>query len=179
VGKLLRRSDGAVATEFVIVLPLFLAFVLGITSAGLAWFTNLNLSQAARESARLAAVIPSTPDLATDTILDAAEQRAFDAFGGDVDYLCVAYLGLAPVLGAEDIENNVRVVVANAGYGPSGDGCFDDGRDEEERRVQVVIGRERPLEWFIGSSDGALRLRGTAAARYEAARPEAPAGGSP
>lgn len=52
-----RRSEtGAVAIEFALILPIFLVLVLGIAEMGRAFNIQVSLSQAARESARYAAI---------------------------------------------------------------------------------------------------------------------------
>lgn len=56
------REKGAVAVEFALVLPVFLVLVLGIFEFGRAFNIQVSLSQAARESARYAAIGFSTPD---------------------------------------------------------------------------------------------------------------------
>jgi Flp pilus assembly protein TadG len=51
-----QREKGAVAVEFALVLPIFLVLVLGIFEFGRAFNIQVSLSEAARESARYAAV---------------------------------------------------------------------------------------------------------------------------
>lgn len=51
-----RKEKGAVAVEFALVLPVFLMLVLGIFEFGRAFNIQVSLSEAARESARYAAV---------------------------------------------------------------------------------------------------------------------------
>jgi len=46
------RDRGAAAVEFALVMPILLLFVLGIIDFGRLWFTQISLSQAAREGAR-------------------------------------------------------------------------------------------------------------------------------
>lgn len=50
------KEKGAVAVEFALVLPIFLMLVLGIFEFGRAFNIQVSLSEAARESARYAAV---------------------------------------------------------------------------------------------------------------------------
>jgi len=51
-----RREAGAVAVEFALVLPIFLALVLGIAEMGRAFNIQVSLSEAARQASRYAAV---------------------------------------------------------------------------------------------------------------------------
>ncbi|MEW1949355.1 TadE family protein [Pseudarthrobacter sp902506025] len=51
-----RREAGAVAVEFALVLPIFLALVLGIAEMGRAFNIQVSLSEAAREAARYSAI---------------------------------------------------------------------------------------------------------------------------
>jgi hypothetical protein len=51
-----RNECGAVAVEFALVMPVLLLFVLGIIDFGRLWFTQVSLTQAAREGARLEAL---------------------------------------------------------------------------------------------------------------------------
>ncbi|WP_349361797.1 TadE family protein [Arthrobacter sp. NQ7] len=50
------REAGAVAVEFALVLPIFLALVLGIAEMGRAFNIQVSLSEAARQASRYAAV---------------------------------------------------------------------------------------------------------------------------
>ncbi|WP_306900202.1 TadE/TadG family type IV pilus assembly protein [Arthrobacter sp. B1I2] len=50
------RETGAVAVEFALILPIFLVLVLGIAEMGRAFNIQVSLSEAARESARYAAI---------------------------------------------------------------------------------------------------------------------------
>lgn len=56
-----ERDKGAVAVEFALVLPVFLMLVLGIFEFGRAFNIQVSLSEAARESARYAAIHASQP----------------------------------------------------------------------------------------------------------------------
>lgn len=50
------RDAGAVAVEFALILPIFLALVLGIAEMGRAFNIQVSLSEAARQASRYAAV---------------------------------------------------------------------------------------------------------------------------
>jgi hypothetical protein len=53
-------DEGAQAVEFALLMPILLAFVLGIIDFGRLWYTQVDLSQAARAGARLEALGSST-----------------------------------------------------------------------------------------------------------------------
>lgn len=63
-----RRDRGASAVEFAIVLPVLFLIVAGIVDFGRAYFTQIQLANAAREGARAAVVLPlgSTPAPTTE-----------------------------------------------------------------------------------------------------------------
>jgi Flp pilus assembly pilin Flp len=56
-----RRESGASAVEFALVLPLLLLVIAGVVDFGRALFTQVTLTNAAREGARAAIFTPSTP----------------------------------------------------------------------------------------------------------------------
>ncbi|GAA2490462.1 TadE/TadG family type IV pilus assembly protein [Terrabacter carboxydivorans] len=63
-----RSERGASAVEFAIVLPVLFLVVAGIVDFGRAYFTQIELTNAAREGARAAVVLPigSTPAPSTE-----------------------------------------------------------------------------------------------------------------
>lgn len=73
VRRRLRRDRGAVAVEMALVTPLLVALVFGIIDFGRIFNAEIQLSQAAREGARIAALGEPTYTQA------AAEKRARDA----------------------------------------------------------------------------------------------------
>jgi Flp pilus assembly protein TadG len=64
VGRLRGRDDGAAAVEMALVMPLLLFVLFGIVDLSRAYDTQIQLSQAAREGARLVSM-QSTSDLTT------------------------------------------------------------------------------------------------------------------
>jgi len=48
-----QRDRGAAAVEFALIVPLLCLFLLGIIDFGRLWYTQINLTEAAREGARL------------------------------------------------------------------------------------------------------------------------------
>ncbi len=74
LARLWRSRDGATAIEMAFVLPVFLAFLLGIEEFGRAFWTESTLQYAVEAAARCAAVSPS---LCTPTVEDYAASQAF------------------------------------------------------------------------------------------------------
>lgn len=71
-----KSERGAVAVEFAIILPVFLLVVLGIVEFGRAFNIQVSLSEAARESARYAAVHCTEAGYDEDEALAAAVSAA-------------------------------------------------------------------------------------------------------
>jgi hypothetical protein len=142
-----RGDDrGAVATEFVVLIPIFLTMVFGMVWAGTTFLRYMNLELAAREGARYGATLPTGfPD---DTDMSGAPDRRLVRSHrrpgpGSVPAprrICVAYSGL---LASDDADESgsrpanatsgTRAVVGSFESGT----CFDDGRRARSRRVQV------------------------------------------
>jgi hypothetical protein len=168
-----------VATEFIILLPIFLTLVFGMVWAGTTLFRWMNLELAAREGARFAAILPT--DFPNDTNLDGIPSAAwFNAVLDEVDNaslgestICVAYVGLRGAETAEDVTPPLTyagsyVRQPNGTTGPGGATCFADNRGPTSRRVQVQVTGPIPLQGF-GFLPGTLR--GDATARFEAVYP--------
>lgn len=82
-----RRCDrGAAAVEFAIVVPLLCLLIFGIISYGMMLSFRQNLSQAAAEGARAAAVAPKSPPNPSYAPTAQAAAAIADALGGD--YSC-------------------------------------------------------------------------------------------
>lgn len=173
----LRSSEGVVATEFALLIPIFLALVFGMVWVGTSFFRSLNLESAAREGARFAAILPTgyfSDD--TDGVPDTAwflavADRVQDASAAPTQ-VCVAYLGLLANQEADDTgaTTNLRYLRRMDGTteGPLAGSCYDDGRAAERRRVQVQTAGEIPFAGF-GFFEGLLG--GDATARFEAVYP--------
>lgn len=159
-----RDDAGAALVEFALVLPVFMLLLLGMLTGGIAFDRKLNVTSAARETARYAATLP------------------LSAHGGDIDLWLAAVSGVAidNADGAlDDGSSGRRVCVAYVGGGISrfrdltsgpaaiGNGtCFADNRPPGEVRVQVVAERTSDLEAIAWSQT--LTLRSRAVTRYEA-----------
>jgi Flp pilus assembly protein TadG len=62
LGRLARRSEGAAAVEFAIVISLLLIIVMGVVDFGHAWFMKQIITNAAREGARKGVVYVANAD---------------------------------------------------------------------------------------------------------------------
>lgn len=68
------KERGAVAVEFALILPIFLALILGVVEYGRAFSIQVSMAQGAREAARDMAI-----NYSKTGSLDAAKQTAIDA----------------------------------------------------------------------------------------------------
>lgn len=85
--------------EFAIVAPVLLLFVFGIIEYGRYFFLYNNLTNAAREGARLAAVTPINTAAdrlaATTLVINTVRARIADTQAGSADVQCLLPTGLA------------------------------------------------------------------------------------
>lgn len=95
-----RDQRGAAMVEFAIVAPVLLLFVFGIIEYGRYFFLYNNLTNAAREGARLAAVTPLTTAAdrlaATTLVVNTVRARIADTQAARADVQCLLPTGLAP-----------------------------------------------------------------------------------
>jgi hypothetical protein len=168
---------GVVATEFIILVPIFFTLVIGMVWAGSTLFRWMNLELAAREGARFAAILPTDypDDLNLDgipsatwfnAVLDEVEEASLGA-----STICVAYVGMRGAETAEDVNppltySGSYVRQPDGTTGPGGATCFADNRGTTSRRVQVQVTGPAPLQGFWSGT-----LRGNATARFEAVYP--------
>jgi hypothetical protein len=168
---------GAVATEFVVLIPIFLTLVFGMVWAGTTFMRYMNLELAAREGARYGATLPTGfPD---DTDMSGAPSNDwFEAVADQVQAaslgptrICVAYSGLLASADADEsgVTTDERYVRDSGGVDSFESGtCFTDGRGARSRRVQVET---EGLVPFRGFGFFAGTLSGNATARFEAVYP--------
>lgn len=189
MGKACRRKkhlcvlrgweDGAALVEFAIVLPLLLIIVFGIISFGLIFNDKLSLTDGAREAGRFGATLPVTNFAASgdptqqmqqmQQWLDAIASRAEADATGSLDAgvpnrtICVAYV----YPDGEDAVDRTRRRFESGGVVVySYEKCFVDGRPNDERRVQVRVGRDTDLEAIFFSST--ITLTADSVTRFEA-----------
>jgi len=166
-----RRTDGggtdqgAAAVEFALLIPIFVMLTFGMLTAGIAFWHNIALTQAARDAARLGSTYPISnsptagelsPTQWLDMLANVAAAEAGWTDLTDIDtgngFVCVAFVagdgGLAGV-------DSVAISYGRAGDPPdgvTGTQCFDDG-DRPDDRVQVRIHREAEVNAiFVGTT---------------------------
>jgi hypothetical protein len=172
VGRLatLRRNHerGAQLVEFALILPILLSLLLGIVTGGIAFSHNLSIDNAARETARFGATLPVNGDI-TAYLNQVADVAITSSTGALVDgvpnrIVCVAYVfpdGIVPN------DQTTRLVEDAAGVRviTPGSTCLNDGRPNDERRVQITVQRDSQLAVFYFTRT--LNLTGQSVARFE------------
>jgi len=167
-------SRGASLVELALALPILIMLLVGMVSAGIAYNNQLALTHAAREGGRYGATLPVNNFASLNAWLDeVVDQTVADGTGAlDVGvpgrYICVAYV--YPVGSAEGFPNDqtARKEISSSGTVQDGGQCMGDGRPDEERRVQVVVGRETEFSVVFFSST--LDLDAEAVNRFEASQ---------
>jgi hypothetical protein len=167
-------ARGVAAVELVIILPLALTLVMGTLAMGTAYYLQLNLTEGAREGARVGATLrvgynPGGPENRSGTPTDEWLQEVAavaTSTAGDWETVCVSYTGrIAFRPTGSTVTRTLRQ--ANGGAPSySTDTCFTDGRPANERRVQVAVTDTGPFDNFF-SFRSTLNLEGTAVARFE------------
>jgi hypothetical protein len=172
-GDLIRRDSGAALVEFAIVLPLLLIIVFGIISFGFIFNDKLSITTGTREAGRYGATLPVTNFASTGSPmqewLDEIAARAVADATGSLDAgvpgrsICVAYVYPNGSAAVDQTKQRLEVG-GNVTY--SGASCFDDGRPDDERRVQVLVGRDSELEAIFLSAT--IPLTAESVTRFEA-----------
>lgn len=83
------RERGAVVVEFALVLPILVALLLGVTTAGLAYNKKLNMTYATREGARFGATVPPSQSWTSGTWASNVRDLVVARSGGDLDAAAV------------------------------------------------------------------------------------------
>ena len=161
-----RRSTelGAAAVELAMVLPLFLALVLGILTGGIAMDHKIGVTNAAREAARYGAIVPASQCADTTKCggrnwAQLVQAVAGDRLSGEVpaSQICVALVsgsGSSPV--PVDGTHTTR---------SDGSACYNDSSNDTGQRVQVTMTRTDRMQVFFWAKDLALSAR--VVARFE------------
>jgi len=166
------NDDGASLVEMAFALPLLIMLVVGMVSAGIAYNNQLALTHAAREGGRYAATLPVTNFASMQAWLaEVADQTVADGTGAldsgvDGRFVCVAYVHPDGVVAS---DQTARLIVDNSGSTfLVGAECIagGDGRPTDERRVQVVAGRDSDFNVVFFSST--INLDAEAVNRFEA-----------
>ena len=161
-------EDGAALVEFALLLPVFMALVLGMLSGGLIYNQKMDLTHSTREGARYGAAIDKATTFANgqswaSNVRDLVVARS----GGDLtagtgttagvstDGVCVALVSGSPA----------AVVAPTATYSTSGSTCFTDTTGDTGTRVQVSARRPGKLEVLFFSR--VMTLTSNASARFE------------
>jgi TadE-like protein len=170
-----RGDTGASAVEFALLMPIFIMLTFGTLTGGIAFWHHIELTQGARDAARLGATFPistlptAPPGEKTMTAwLDmVADVAAHESGWGDITdvapsgFICVAY-----VAGEGDILGTERQIIGTSRPSDGlalGNACFDDGLTDS--RVQVLVRRDAELNAVLYSSD--LELRTHSSIPYE------------
>jgi hypothetical protein len=158
-----NREQGASLVEFALILPVFMALILGMFTGGLAYNRKQQLTHAAREGARYGATLPEdagcVDENGTDSWTECVQELVFDRAAGDVEAeadICVALVTGDPA----------TPVDASHTTDSGGNSCFTDSGGDDDDRVQVRVTRDTQLEVLFFSTP--LTLKSRATAKYEA-----------
>lgn len=170
MGKRRSRDRGASLVELALALPLLVMLLVGMVSAGIAYNNQLALTHAAREGGRYAATLPVTnfadmeawlTEIATQTETDGTGALDPGVPGREI---CVAYVYPEGAVGS---DQTARLIVDNSSSDfKAGEDCFNDGRPDDERRVQVVTSRDTDFNVIFFSTT--VNLDAQAVNRFEA-----------
>jgi Flp pilus assembly protein TadG len=100
------RETGAVAVEFALILPIFLALVLGIAEMGRAFNIQVSLSEAARQASRYAAVHCSNASYTPSSAQAAGVAAAPSVALTNAD-IVIAYTGTGTCAEGNDVSVSV------------------------------------------------------------------------
>jgi Flp pilus assembly protein TadG len=152
---------------------LLLIIVFGIISFGFIFNHKLSITTGAREAGRYGATLPVTNFASSgdpmQAWLDEIAARAVADAAGSLDAgvssrsTCVAYVYPN---GSAAVDQTKRRVEVGGSVTYSGASCFDDGRPDDERRVQVLVGRDAELEAIFFSM--MIPLTAESVTRFEA-----------
>ncbi len=167
------RDDGAAAVEFAIVLPLLVMLVFGIISFGIIFHHRLSLGDGAREAARYGATLPVTNFASAgdpmQVWLDAIAARAIADATGSLDpgvpnrTICVSYVYPDGTSGVDSTRRRTEVG-GSISYATTP--CFNDGRPNDERRVQIQLGRD--FDFVVILASKTISLSAESVSRFEA-----------
>ncbi|MGH3650575.1 MAG: TadE/TadG family type IV pilus assembly protein [Acidimicrobiia bacterium] len=166
-------SRGAALVELAFALPILIMLLVGMVSAGIAYNHQLALTHAAREGGRYGATLPTTNfSTMEEWLAEVAQQTVDDATGTLANgvpgrYVCVAYVH-PDGIGALDQTKRHEVIGSGAPIVSNVPCISTDGRPDNERRVQVVVGRDTDFSAVFFSST--LGLDAEAINRFEASQ---------
>ncbi len=160
-----RQDTGAALVEFALVLPVFMALVLGMFSGGLAYEHKQEVTNAAREAARFGATlaldqcVPST-QCGGESWAQLVQSIAVERSNGTLDaaQVCAA---LVSGPGTDPVAYDSTHTTAG-GTAP----CFTDNSADTGYRVQVSVSRgDEILALFFAVH---VNVGSSAVAKYEA-----------
>lgn len=159
--------------EFALVLPLLMALLLGIVSAGLTFDREMQLTHAAREGARWGAAVPAdqafTSGSWASNVRDLIVQRSAGELGGADTTVCVAM-----VEGSAGSTTTPLAVVTTSSpphgstyFSTTGSACiagetYPVSDDDPGRRVQVVVAKPGKIEALFATWNVTLQTEATA-----------------
>lgn len=170
LGRCARQAAderGGALVEFGVVIPIFVTLILGSVTMGMSYNMNNSLNNGARESARYGATLPIDGDIASwlGHVADAAEASTSGNLGAAIEsrQLCIAFVHPA---GVDDNDRTTVLLRDSDGtVMAAGAPCFEDGRPDSERRVQVQISRETEIQAVV--VDSTVQLEAASVVRYE------------
>ena len=166
-----RSESGAALVEFALLLPVFMALVLGMFSGGVIYNQKMDLTHATREGARYAAsyckdssCAPSGTTWASNVRSLVVERSGGDLTAGNGSTAGVSTDGVCVAL----VQGSPAAVVVDSGgnpYSTAGGTCFSDTSGDSTARVQVSARRAGKLEVLFFNRT--MTLTANATARYE------------
>jgi hypothetical protein len=183
-----RDERGASVVEFALILPVFLAIVLGAFTGAAAYNRKQDLVSASREGARFAATLSVSPVNSScttgstdmDKWLNCVKAAVVQAASGDLNaggstrYVCVAYINntgnlQSGVSQADDQTSYAYWDASDTEHGPfvgaASDVCDTTTVSSIDRQVQVVVKQSGTLQ--IGLASTSLTLKASSVARFE------------
>jgi Flp pilus assembly protein TadG len=164
------HERGAVLVEAAFITMMLLSLLVGTVTAGVAFSQKTSLQTAAREATRFGATLPVNGDMTAwlNRVLEVAKSAGGNDLAATIpgQQICIAYVYPK---GSAASDRNTRIIQSGGTTGSptSGAGavCFDDGRPDDERRVQVVTNRTSTIQAAVFSVD--VDLSSTSSARFE------------
>ena len=163
-----RRDRGAVVVEFALVLPILVALLLGVTTAGLAYNKKLNMTYATREGARFGATVPPSQSWSSGTWASNVRDLVVARSGGD---LAAADVCVSLVVSSSATTSAVYSPTASFTTKSDGSACLNDvypqfSASDNGLRVQVTSNSSARIELAVWKPVDAI-LSAKATARSE------------
>jgi hypothetical protein len=165
-----RASEGgSMLVEFAIILPVLGALLIGMLTGGMAYSRKLALTNGAREGGRYGATLPVQNFANINNWLDNVANVAVGAVDDSLPtnasgrVVCVAYVYPDGIVTGDQTTKRYE---SGGTVGYAAEPCFNDGRPNSERRVQVMIQRTTELNALIYRRQ--VTLTGKSVARFEA-----------